>query len=261
MDWPLVLTGLAGSSAAGLATGVGALPVFFVRTLSPRLQGAFLGFAAGVMLTAAFQSLLSPALELARAHTAGPVVGHMEVLVGLVLGAAGVQLANRFTPHEHLVIGVEGVPADSLQRIWLIVIAIALHNVPEGLAVGVSFGGPDVANGTSAALGIGLQNLPEGLAVAAALASINYPRWLAFLVALLTGLLEPVSGFVGVALVSWIDGLLPWALAFAAGAMVWVVSAEIIPETHTKGHQATATGALMGGLILMVVIDAVLAGG
>lgn len=260
MDWPLVLTGLAGSTAAGVATGVGALPVFFIRTLSPRLQGAFLGFAAGVMLTAAFQPLISPALDLAGAHTAGPVVGHLEVVLGLALGAFAVQLANRYAPHEHFVIGIEGVPAESLQRIWLIVIAIALHNVPEGLAVGVSFGGPDISNGTSAALGIGLQNLPEGLAVAAALASINYPRWVAFSVALLTGLLEPVSGFVGIALVSWIEGLLPWALAFAAGAMVWVVSAEIIPETHTKGHQGTATSALMGGLILMVVIDAVLGG-
>ena len=123
---------------------------------------------------------------------AGPFVGHAEVVLGLALGAAAVQLANRLAPHEHFVMGVEGVPAESLQRIWLIVIAIALHNVPEGLAVGVSFGGPDIANGMSAALGIGLQNLPEGLAVAAALASINYPRWLAFSVALLTGLLEPV---------------------------------------------------------------------
>ena len=135
MDWPLVLTGLAGSTAAGVATGVGALPVFFIRTLSD-----------------------------------------IEVVLGLALGAMAVQLVNRFAPHEHFVIGIEGVPAESLQRIWLIVIAIALHNIPEGLAVGVSFGGPDVANGTSAALGIGVQNLPEGLAVAAALASINYPR-------------------------------------------------------------------------------------
>jgi len=259
MDWPLVLTGLGGSAAAGLATGVGALPVFFIRTLSERLQGAFLGFAAGVMLTAAFQSLISPALELARAHPLGAVAGHGEVLVGLALGGAAVQLVNRYAPHEHFIIGTEGVPTQSLQRIWLIVIAIALHNIPEGLAVGVSFGGPDIANGTSAAVGIGLQNLPEGLAVAAALASINYPRRVAFSVALLTGLLEPVSGFVGIALVSRIEGLLPAALAFAAGAMVWVVSAEIIPETHIRGHQGTATAALMAGLILMVLIDAALA--
>ena len=216
MDWPLVLTGLAGSTAAGVATGVGALPVFFIRTLSDRVQSAFLGFAAGVMLTAAFRSLISPALELAPQHPLGATIGHAEVVLGLALGAMAVQLVNRFAPH---------------------------------------------ANGTSAALGIGVQNLPEGLAVAAALASINYPRKVAFAVALLTGLLEPVSGFIGIALVSWIDGLLPAALAFAAGAMVWVVSAEIIPETHAKGHQAVATGSLMAGLILMVVIDAWLAGG
>lgn len=261
MDWPLVLTGLAGSTAAGVATGVGALPVFFIRTLSDRVQAAFLGFAAGVMVTAAFRSLISPALELAPQHPLGATIGQAEVVLGLALGAMAVQVVNRFAPHEHFVIGIEGVPAESLQRIWLIVIAIALHNIPEGLAVGVSFGGPDVANGTSAALGIGVQNLPEGFAVAAALASINYPRKVAFAVALLTGLLEPVSGFIGIALVSWIDGLLPAALAFAAGAMVWVVSAEIIPETHAKGHQDVATGSLMAGLILMVVIDAALAQG
>ncbi|MFZ5720637.1 MAG: ZIP family metal transporter [Pseudomonadota bacterium] len=209
------------------------------------------------MLTAAFRSLISPALGLAPQHPLGAKIGHAEMVLGLALGAMAVQLVNRFAPHEHFVIGIEGVPAESLQRIWLIVIAIALHNIPEGLAVGVSFGGPDIANGTSAALGIGVQNLPEGLAVA----SINYPRKVAFAVALLTGLLEPVSGFIGIALVSWIDGLLPAALAFAAGAMVWVVSAEIIPEAHAKGHQAVATGLLMAGLILMVVIDAWLAGG
>jgi ZIP family zinc transporter len=260
MDWTLVLTGLGGSAAAGLATGVGALPVFFVRNLSPRLEAVLLGFAAGVMLTAAYLSLMTPALSLARVHPSGGIVGHAEVVLGLALGALAVQQVNRYAPHQHFVIGFEGVPIASLQRMWLIVFAIALHNIPEGLAVGVSFGGPDIANGTSAALGIGLQNLPEGLAVAAALASINYPRWMAFSVALLTGLLEPVSGFVGIAMVSWVEGLLPWALAFAAGAMVWVVSAEIIPETHSKAHQGAATGALMGGLILMVVIDAALGG-
>jgi zinc transporter, ZIP family len=260
LDWPLIVAGLIGSTAAALATGLGALPVFFVRELSPRTQSAFLGFAAGVMLTASFLSLLEPALQLARQHSLGAVAGHLEIFAGLVLGALAVIVVNRFAPHDRFAWGVEGVPVAAVRRTWLIVIAIALHNIPEGLAVGVSFGGPDVANGTSAAVGIGLQNLPEGLAVAAALVSIGYSRWVASGLACLTGMLEPVSGFVGILLVTGVAALLPAALAFAAGAMVWVVSAEIIPETHLQGHRTTATGALMTGLLVMVGVDAAIGG-
>ncbi len=260
MDWGLVLTGMAGSAAAGLAAGVGALPVFFVRALSARVESVFLGFAAGVMLAAAFLALILPALDLAALHPNGAFVGHAEVILGLALGAIGVQWASGVIPHESVAHLTPDGATESVHRMWLIVIAIALHNVPEGLAVGVSFGGPDLANGLSTAFGIGLQNLPEGLAVAAALASVNYPRPVAFAVALLTGLIEPISGFIGIFLVSWIDGLLPAALAFAGGAMVWVVSAEIIPETHSKGYHRVASVALMTGLILMVMISVVLGG-
>lgn len=260
MDWSLVLKGLIGSAAAGLATGVGALPVFAVRELSHRTQGAFLGFAAGVMLTAAFLSLLEPALELARTHTMGAAPGHFEVFAGLALGALAVPIANRYVPHERFALRREDIPSATVRRTWLIVIAIALHNIPEGLAVGVSFGGPDVPNGTSAAIGIGLQNLPEGLAVAAALVGIGYSRWLAVALACLTGLLEPVSGFLGILLVAGIEALLPAALAFAAGAMIWVVAAEIIPEADLKGQRTAATAALMAGLLLMVAVDAAFGG-
>lgn len=260
MDWSLILKGFLASAAAGLATGLGALPVFVVRVLTPRTQSLFLGFAAGVMLTAAFLSLLEPALELARTHARSAILGHVEICIGLVLGALAVPVVNRYAPHERFALGLDGVPDATVRRTWLVVLAIALHNIPEGLAVGVSFGGPDVPNGTSAAIGIGLQNLPEGLAVAAALASIGYSRWLAAALACVTGLLEPVSGLVGIMLVTGIDALLPAALAFAAGAMVWVVSAEIIPETHLKGHRTTATAALVAGLLLMLVVDAAVGG-
>lgn len=259
LDWQIILKGFGASAAAGLATGVGALPIFIVRALTPRIQSLFLGFAAGVMLTAAYLSLLEPALGLTRAH-ANAVVGHFEVLLGLALGALAVPLLNRYTPHERFALRIDGVPDATVRRTWLVVLAIALHNIPEGLAVGVSFGGPDVANGTSAAIGIGAQNLPEGLAVAAALVSVGYSRWLAAALACLTGLIEPVSGLAGIILVTGIETLLPAALAFAAGAMVWVVSAEIIPETHLNGHRITATAALIAGLLLMVMVDSVFGG-
>jgi zinc transporter, ZIP family len=140
------------------------------------------------------------------------------------------------------------------------VIAITIHNFPEGMAVGVGFGGGDVAKGVSLATGIGLQNAPEGLAVALALRGQGYSRGKSFWVALLTGLVEPVGGVLGAALVSVSVYALPWGLAFAAGAMLYIISHEIIPETHRHGHQNRATVGLMVGVILMMFLDVVLAG-
>jgi ZIP family zinc transporter len=142
---------------------------------------------------------------------------------------------------------------------WLLVLAITLHNLPEGLAVGVGFGGPDIANAVGLMIGIGLQNMPEGLAVAVALTTIGYSRASAFGVALLTGLVEPVGGLIGVAAVSLAAALLPWGLAFAAGAMLFVISNEIIPETHRRGFEGSVTFALLGGFSLMLFLDQALA--
>lgn len=256
MDWGLIATATGASAAAGLATGAGALPVLAIRGISGRLESGFLGFAAGVMLAASFFSLILPGLEAAGESGLSPAWSAATIGAAILLGAAMLQLLNAYAPHEHFIIGPSGTAANSrLQRIWLFVIAITLHNFPEGLAVGVSFGGGDMANGTTTAFGIGLQNVPEGLAVAISLASVGYSRLFAVVAAMLTGLIEPLGGFIGIAAVSFSEPLLPWGLGFAAGAMIWVVSSEIIPETHREGHQGTATAALMIGLTLMLFLD------
>lgn len=256
MDWALIGTGTAASTAAGLATGAGALPVLAIPSISQKVESGFLGFAAGVMLAASFFSLILPGLEAAARSGAGPAWSAALVGAAILLGALTLQGINRYAPHEHFIIGPNrGAMTSTLQRIWLFVIAITLHNVPEGLAVGVSFGGGDYANGSATALGIGLQNIPEGLAVAVSLASVGYSRGFSFLAALATGLVEPVGGFVGIAAVTYAAPLLPWGLGFAAGAMIWVVSSEIIPETHREGRQSAATVALMAGLVLMLFLD------
>ncbi len=257
MTSDLILAGTLASFLAGQATTVGALPVFFVRSLEQRTQNAFLGFAAGIMLAASFFSLIIPGLEAAgELHGGNKTIAAFIVAGAVLLGAATLHLINRLAPHEHFIAGPQsGAERSKLSRIWLFVIAISLHNFPEGLAVGVSFGAPDGSAGYATALGIGLQNVPEGLAVALSLAAVGYSRLFSFLVALLTGLIEPVGGFLGIGLISLSSELLPWGLGFAGGAMIWVVSSEIIPETHRDSQEGNATFALMIGLAVMMSLD------
>lgn len=257
MDWTLIGTGTLASFLAGQATTLGALPVFFLRGISVKTQNAFLGFAAGIMLAAAFFSLIIPGLEAAgELHGGSRVVAAFIVGGAVLLGAATLHVINRYAPHEHFIIGPQsGAERSKLARIWLFVIAISLHNFPEGLAVGVSFGSPDRAAGLATATGIGLQNVPEGLAVALSLAAVGYGRVFSFSIALLTGLIEPVGGFLGISAISLSSELLPWGLGFAGGAMIWVVSSEIIPETHRDRQEGIATGALMVGLAVMMSLD------
>ena len=158
-------------------------------------------------------------------------------------------------PHEHFVLGKEGPETDRIARIWLFVMAITLHNFPEGMAVGVGFAGGEVSNGVTLAVGIGLQNVPEGFAVALSLISIGYSRSHAFWVATLTGLVEPVGGAMGAAAVSLAEPLMPIILGMAAGAMLFVISDEIIPETHRRGYENVATFSLLGGFVVMMFLD------
>lgn len=257
MDWGLIATGTLASLAAGQATTLGALPVFFMRQISQRTQNAFLGFAAGIMLAASFFSLIIPGLEAAgELHGGSRTAAALIVGAAVLLGAGTLHLLNRLAPHEHFITGPQsGAERSKLARIWLFVIAISLHNFPEGLAVGVSFGDPDGTAGYATAFGIGLQNVPEGLAVALSLAAVGYSRLFAFFIALLTGLIEPVGGFLGISAISITSELLPWGLGFAGGAMIWVVSSEIIPETHRERQEGVATAALMLGLVVMMSLD------
>lgn len=258
MGTEVLWIGFLASLAAGLMTGVGALPVLFGRGVSARANDAMLGFAAGVMLSASFFSLILPGIAAARDLHGGTSVAALVAALGIALGAAFVAGLNRAIPHEHFVAGRQGAEAEGVARIWLFVLAITIHNFPEGLAVGVGFGGGDIGNGMTLALGIGLQNAPEGLAVAMALAALGYSRLFAVLVATATGLIEPVGGIVGLLAVTTGEAVLPWGLTFAAGAMLFIISHEIIPETHRHGHQNAATTGLMIGVIVMMLLDVTL---
>jgi ZIP family zinc transporter len=251
--------GTIGSLLAGLGTGLGAFGILLLRKPSARAEDAMLSAAAGVMLAATFFSLLLPALDRADALTTNRVIAVGIVAGGLLLGAAGLFYVHRLVPHEHFLLGKQGPDSKRLERIWLFIIAITLHNFPEGMAVGVGFAGGDVGNGTSLAIGIGLQNIPEGFAVAISLLSIGYPRKTAFWVAVLTGLVEPVGGAIGAAAVTLAEPLMPAILGVAAGAMLFVISDEIIPETHRRGYETIATFSLLGGFVAMMFLDTLFA--
>jgi len=254
-DSSVVLLGLVGSGIAGLCTGIGALPIFLFSHISQNTQGVLLGFGAGVMLAATSFSLIIPGLETAQLNTENNLLAALIVGSGILLGGIFLWLSHRYFPHEHFFKGKEGVEAGNLKRVWLFILAITIHNFPEGLAVGVSFGGGDIANGTALTLGIGIQNIPEGLVVAISLLTENYSRPTAFWISLLTGLVEPVGGLLGAMAVSLFLPLLPLAMGFAAGAMLFVISDEIIPESHRLGYEKAATAGVMIGFVLMFFLD------
>jgi len=242
----IILYGIFASLCAGLATGVGSLPVLFTRGISDKLMDSMLGFAAGVMLAATSFSLMVPAIEYG---------GVWITAVGFLAGGAFIHLIDKYIPHEHFILGHEGPASPSLRKIWLFVLAITIHNFPEGLAVGVGFGSGDVAAGTTLAIGIGIQNAPEGLAVALALVREKYKPSKALWYGTLTGLVEPVGGVIGATIVVLAQPMLPFFLAFAGGAMLFVISDEIIPETHSRGHERAATFGVMLGFLIMTLLD------
>lgn len=250
-----VVIGLWASTLAGLGTGVGALPILFTKRLGDRIQGVMLGFGGGVMLAATSFSLILPGVEAAIEQGYADMGAALVIALGLLLGGAFLWYANNNFPHEHIFKGREGPSLENLERIWLFIIAITIHNFPEGLAVGVGFGTGNLANGYALATGIGLQNIPEGLVVAIALRSLDYSIAYALGVSLLTGLVEPVGGLIGVGVVSIAQPLLPWGMAFAAGAMLFVIADEIIPETQEKGIAQEGTIGVMIGFAVMMVLD------
>lgn len=260
----LIWLGIMASLGAGLATAIGSIPIFFTRKISKKVLDMLLGAAAGVMLAATSFSLIVPAIE----KGGGGIPGATTALIGILCGGIFLDFIDKFFPDTNLLSnavngnGNHGNEAlvttmsPKLRKVWLFVFAITVHNFPEGLAVGVGFGDGDIINGLSLAIGIGLQNLPEGLAVALPLIREHYTRRKAFLIALCTGLVEPIGGLLGVALVQISRPMLPFAMAFAAGAMLFVISHEIIPETQTQqGHSKLATHALLVGFVVMMFLD------
>ncbi|PLX71080.1 MAG: ZIP family metal transporter [Azoarcus sp.] len=251
LDGPLA-DAVAGGAMAAAATALGAVPLLVMRRISAGVQGMLLGFGAGVMLAASVFSLLIPAFSAAQAQGASSTDAALLVATGLAVGAALLLAMDRMLPHTHSPDGSKSATA-----VWLFVFAIAVHNIPEGLAIGVASG--TASSGNAVATGISLQNVPEGLIVAIALATAGYSRLLAFAVAALSGLIEPIAAVAGSLMVTASSALLPWGLAGAAGAMLFVVSHEIIPESHRKGHETLATSGLMTGFVAMMLMDTLLA--
>jgi ZIP family zinc transporter len=242
---------LLGGLMAASATALGALPVLLMRRISAGTQGLLLGFGAGVMLAASVFSLLLPAFDAAQARDGAPLSAALTVAAGVVVGAALLLALDRALPHTH-------APDESRAGAvaWLFVFAIVVHNIPEGLAIGVA--AADAGSGNAVATGIALQNVPEGLIVGLALATAGYSRRLAFAVAAASGLVEPLAAVLGSAMVAASAALLPWGLAGAAGAMLFVVSHEIIPESHRRGRETLATAGLIGGFVIMMMLDTLL---
>lgn len=251
----IVVYGFLASILAGLATGLGALPTLFVKELSDRLFNGMLGMAAGVMLAATAFSLILPGIEYGNNIWLGS--GYWIVAAGMILGALFLHFADEKLPHLHFD-SISDTHMDSLQKISLFIVAITIHNFPEGMSVGVSFGSGDIKNGIVLAIAIGMQNIPEGLAVALPLVGLGFNKWKAIGIATLTGLVEPVGGLLGVTMVTLFEPILPIAMGFAAGAMLFVISEEIIPETHANGRSRIATFSLMGGFIIMLALEQLL---
>lgn len=248
--------GALASLIAGSATALGALGVFLMPRKNAKLEDAFMSFAAGVMLAAAFFGLILAGIHAAEKIGFSSISSVSIVIAGILLGSVFVWSLNHFIPHEHFEMGKHGLPDTlRLKRIWLFVIAIAIHNIPEGMAVGVSFAGNNMSNGTSLAFGIGLQNIPEGFAVAVALLAVGYNRSFSFVVASITGFLEPLGGLIGVLTLGIAQTFYPIILGFAGGSMLFIISDEIIPETHRKEHATLSTFCLLGGFVIMMFFD------
>jgi len=245
-------------------TALGASAVFFFKTINRKVLDGMLGFAAGVMIAASFWSLLAPAIEMDEASGGIPWV---PATVGFLLGGAFLWGVDKILPHLH--IGYPTEAAEGIETSWhrsiLLVLAITLHNFPEGLAVGVAFGAAaaglpsaTVASAVALALGIGLQNFPEGMAVSIPLRREGLSRGKSFWYGQLSGVVEPVAGVLGAAAVLLITPILPYALAFAAGAMIYVVVEELIPESQLESSTDIATIGAMLGFAVMMTLDVAL---
>lgn len=242
-------------------TALGAAMVFFFKEINRKVLDSMLGFAAGVMIAASFWSLLNPAIEMAELSGVQP---WLPAVVGFLAGGGFLWLVDQFMPHLHM--GNEDNEAEgvktSLHRSILLVLAITLHNIPEGLAVGVAFGaiasgfpGATLAGAVALAIGIGLQNFPEGAAVSIPLRREGLSRTKSFLYGQASGIVEPIAGVIGAAAVIMMKPILPYALSFAAGAMIYVVVEELIPEAQQDKKTDVATIGAMLGFALMMFLD------
>ena len=270
-DWFLALHPVAQAFIAGLftwgMTALGASLVFFTKQVSFKLLDSMMGFAAGVMIAASIWSLILPAIDMAEAQGH---IGWVPAVIGFLVGGLFLRVCDHYLPHLHIGLPkdeAEGIPTN-WRRSTLLVLAITLHNIPEGLAIGVLFGAAiqsadlgmsaALAPAVALALGIGIQNFPEGVAVSLPLRRDGMKRSKSFWYGQLSGIVEPVSAVIGDAAVILVQPVLPYALAFAAGAMIYVVVEELIPESQMHGNTDIATLGTMIGFSVMMVLDVAL---
>ncbi len=236
----------------GGATMVGAVIGFLIKRIPHRFNDVILGFAAGVMLSAAVFGLIAPALE------KGGITNTLMVIGGIFAGALFLSVMDRVIPHLHSVAGVSeahGAKAERLNKVLLFVFAIAIHNLPEGIAAGVSFGTGSTGDALMVSGGIALQNIPEGMVIIVPMLTSGVGRTRAFIIALATGFVEVIGTFIGYFAVGISTAALPFALAFAGGTMIYVISDEMIPETHAHGFEKGATYSLLVGFCVMLLLD------
>jgi len=263
-DWLLRFTpvqqALIGTLFTWFVTALGAGMVFFFKTIKQEVLTLMLGFAAGVMIAASFWSLLAPAIEMAEGSW-------VPATIGFLAGGLFLWVVDHFLPHLHF--GKETEEAEGIKTSWqrsmLLVIAVTLHNIPEGLAVGVAFGAvayglpsASIAGAVALAIGIGIQNFPEGAAVSVPLRREGLSRKKAFFYGQMSGVVEPIAGVLGAALVLVMRPILPYALSFAAGAMIYVVAEELIPEANFESSSHAATFGVMLGFAVMMTLDVAL---
>ena len=259
-----VAQALCGTGFTWLVTALGAALVFFFKTINRKVLDGMLGFAAGVMIAASFWSLLAPAIEMVEASGGTP---WLPPLAGFLAGGIFLWSVDRLLPHLHP--GFPEKDAEGIKTSWqrsvLLVLAITLHNIPEGLAVGVAFGAAAAGNASASlgaaialAIGIGIQNFPEGAAVSVPLRREGMSRTKSFLYGQASGMVEPIAGVIGAAAVLIMEPLLPYALSFAAGAMIYVVAEELIPESRADKHSDIPTLGVMVGFAVMMTLDVAL---
>ncbi len=246
-------------------TALGATLVFATKTINQRLLDSMLGFAGGVMIAASYWSLLGPAIEMSENN---PIGTWFPAAFGFLLGGIFLWGIDKLLPHLHPNTSIdkaEGFYRKDRKRSTLLVLAITLHNIPEGLAVGIAFGAlanggteASLAGALTLALGIGIQNFPEGVAVSMPLRGEGMSRRKSFLYGQFSGMVEPIAAVIGALAVSFIEPLLPYALSFAAGAMIFVVAEEVIPSSQEKGNKDLASMSLMVGFVLMMILDVAL---
>lgn len=255
-----VYLALLGTGFTFLSTVLGAALVFFFQhDIKPNVQRIFLGFAAGVMIAASVWSLLIPAVEMAESQG---LIGWIPAAGGFLAGAVFLLMLDTLLPHIHPGSqSPEGLPS-SLKRTTMLVLAVTLHNIPEGMAVGLAFGlsaqsgeGMGLSAAIALALGMGLQNFPEGAAISLPLKKEGMSNGKAFLFGSLSGIVEPIAGVATVFLVGAITSIMPWLLSFAAGAMIYVVVEELIPEAHLGEHSHTGTVGVLSGFLIMMILD------